>query len=108
GVLCRDSPSFPAPANSQLASFMSSIHPVNGHPPVLWDQIPPMVQTALSVIMETAERRIVMLERGVAELKEQLRRNSQNSSRPPSADGPHWATSRRVAAPSLQGAPCLR
>ena len=58
-------------------------------PPELWDQIPPMVQTALSVIMERAERRIVMLEREVAELKEQLRRNSQNSSKPPSSDGPH-------------------
>ncbi len=55
----------------------------------LWDQIPPVVQAALLVIMEEAKRRIATLECAVAELKEQLRRNSQNSSKPPSSDEPH-------------------
>jgi hypothetical protein len=55
--------------------------------PELWDQIPPMGQTALLAIMEVAERRIALLEREVAELKEQ-RRNSQNSSQPPSSTVP--------------------
>src|SRR5881296_2235075 len=58
-------------------------------PPQLWDQIPPAVQAALLVIIEGYERRVTVLERAVAELKEQARRNSQNSSKPPSTDGPH-------------------
>jgi transposase len=58
-------------------------------PPELWDQIPPAVQAVLMVIIDGYERRITALEREVAELKEQVRRNSQNSSKPPSSDGPH-------------------
>lgn len=41
------------------------------------------------MIIDGYERRIVRLEREVAEVREQLRRNSQNSSKPPSSDGPH-------------------
>jgi transposase len=57
-------------------------------PQELWGQIPPLVQAALWVVIESEERRIAVLEAEVAELKEQLQRNSQNSSRPPSTDGP--------------------
>jgi transposase len=58
-------------------------------PAELWDQIPLPVQAAIWVLMEGYERRIVALEAEGAELKEQLNQNSQNSSRPPAADGPH-------------------
>jgi transposase len=58
-------------------------------PPELWEQIPPAVQALLLMIIEGYERRITALEREVAELKEQVRRTSQNSSKPPSSDGPH-------------------
>src|SRR5713101_5943746 len=58
-------------------------------PPELWAQIPAPAQAALSMIIDGYERRIVRLEREVAEVREQLRRNSQNSSKPPSSDGPH-------------------
>lgn len=57
-------------------------------PRELWDQIPPPVQAALEVLLESYERRIAALEAEVAAVKEQLRQNSQNSSRPPSTDGP--------------------
>jgi transposase len=58
-------------------------------PSELWEQIPPHVQAVLWVVCDGYERRIAALEREVAELKEQVRRNSQNSSKPPSSDGPH-------------------
>ena len=58
-------------------------------PPELWDQIPPAVQAALGVILDGYERRMMGLEQKVAELKEELRRTSQNSSKPPSSDGAH-------------------
>lgn len=57
-------------------------------PPELWEQIPAASQVALLVLIETYERRLVALETEVAALKEQLQQNSQNSSRPPSTDGP--------------------
>jgi transposase len=64
-------------------------------PPVVWDQIPPHIQAASRVMVEGYERRIATLEAEVGELKsevrelkEQLGQNSQNSSRPPSSDGP--------------------
>ena len=57
-------------------------------PKELWDQIPLPVQAAVWVLIESYERRIAALEAEVAELKEQLQQNSQNSSRPPSTDGP--------------------
>jgi transposase len=65
-------------------------------PPELWDRIPPEVQAALWVVMEGYERRLATLEAEVTglrsevgELKARLGQNSQNSSRPPSSDGPH-------------------
>src|SRR5712692_1819611 len=58
-------------------------------PPELWAQIPAPAPAALWMIIDGYERRIVRLEREVAEVREQLRRNSQNSSKPPSSDGPH-------------------
>lgn len=58
-------------------------------PPELWEQIPAASQAALLVLSENYERRIGAREAEVAGLKEQLQQNSQNSSRPPSTDGPH-------------------
>jgi transposase len=57
-------------------------------PKELWDQIPPAAQAALWMLIESYERRIAALEVEVAELKARLGQNSQNSSRPPSTDGP--------------------
>jgi len=54
----------------------------------LWEQIPAASQAGLLVLIENYERRIAALEAEVAALKEQLQQNSQNSSRPPSTDGP--------------------
>src|SRR5918999_1895784 len=55
-------------------------------PPEVWEQIPPAAQAALWLLIEGYERRIAALEAQVAELRERLNQNSQNSSRPPSAD----------------------
>jgi transposase len=57
-------------------------------PKELWEQIPVASQAALRVLIASYEQRIVALEAEVAALKEQLQQNSQNSSRPPSTDGP--------------------
>src|SRR5437868_14785453 len=57
-------------------------------PQELWDQLPPQLQATIWVMVEGYERRITALEAEVAELKERLNQNSQNSSRPPSSDGP--------------------
>src|SRR5437867_3489522 len=64
-------------------------------PQELWDQIPAHVQAALWVVVDSYEQRIATLEAQVAgrqgevrELKAQLNQTSQNSSRPPSSDGP--------------------
>jgi len=57
-------------------------------PKELWDRIPPDIQAALWVVVAGYEQRMSALEAEVAELKERLNQNSQNSSRPPSADGP--------------------
>ena len=64
-------------------------------PQELWDQIPAHVQAALWVVVDGYEQRIATLEAQVAglqgevrELKAQLNQTSQNSSRPPSSDGP--------------------
>ena len=65
-------------------------------PRELWDQIPLPVQAALWLVVEGYEQRIASLEAEVVALKgelqevrAQLGQNSQNSSRPPSSDGPH-------------------
>ena len=57
-------------------------------PPEVWEQIPPAAQAAIWVMVEGYERRIAALEAQVAELRERLNQNSQNSSRPPSTDAP--------------------
>ena len=64
-------------------------------PQELWDQIPAPVQAALWVVVDGYEQRMATLAAQVAglqgevrELKEQLNQTSQNSSRPPSSDGP--------------------
>jgi transposase len=54
----------------------------------LWEQIPPPVQAAVGVLIESYEHRLAALEAALAALKEQLQQNSPNSSRPPSTDGP--------------------
>src|SRR5713226_6606474 len=61
----------------------------------LWDQIPPHLQAAIWIMVEGYERRIAALEAEVGELKGEIRelrgqlnQTSQNSSRPPSSDGP--------------------
>lgn len=61
-------------------------------PPIpveLWEQIPPHVQAVLWVVFDRYEARIAKLEAEVAELKAQHNQSSQNSSKPPSSDGPH-------------------
>jgi len=53
-----------------------------------WEQIPPPVQAVLWVVLERYEARIASLEAEVGELKARLQQSSQNSSKPPSTDGP--------------------
>ncbi len=57
-------------------------------PKELWDRIPLEIQAALRVVIDGYEQRIAALEAQVAALQVQLQQNSQNSSRPPSSDGP--------------------
>src|SRR3989442_13904779 len=54
----------------------------------LWNRIPLEIQAALWVVVDGYEQRIAALEVQVAALQAQLQQNSQNSSRPPSSDGP--------------------
>src|SRR5262245_25680255 len=61
-------------------------------PPIpieLWEQIPLHVQAVLWEVFDRYEVRIAKLEAEVAELRAQRNQNSQNSSKPPSSDGPH-------------------
>jgi transposase len=61
-------------------------------PPIpieLWEQIPLHVQAVLWEVFDRYGVRIAKLEAEVAELKAQRNQNSQNSSKPPSSDGPH-------------------
>jgi len=61
-------------------------------PPIpveLWEQIPRHVQAVLWEVFDRYEARIAKLEAEVAELKAHRDQNSQNSSKPPSSDGPH-------------------
>jgi transposase len=57
-------------------------------PPDLWERIPPDIQAALWVVIEGYEQRIATLEAELVALKTRVNQNSQNSSRPPSSDGP--------------------
>lgn len=57
-------------------------------PQELWDRIPLEIQAALWVVVDGYEQRIAALEAQGAALQAQLKQNSQNSSRPPSSDGP--------------------
>jgi transposase len=50
-------------------------------PQLIWDRLPPETQAAVSVLVQSFERRI-------ADLEEKLNKNSTNSSRPPSSDPP--------------------
>src|SRR5215470_2532343 len=61
-------------------------------PPIsveLWEQILLHVQAVLWEVFDRYEARIARLEAEVAELQAQRNQNSQNSSKPPSSDGPH-------------------
>src|SRR5215468_4928472 len=68
-------------------------------PPIpreLWEQIPLPVRAVVEVIIDEQAQRIAALETQVVSLQKQLRvlrerlsQNSQNSSKPPSSDGPH-------------------
>jgi transposase len=55
----------------------------------VWEQAPDPVQVVMSAMVEYYERRITQLEADVRELTARLNQNSQNSSNPPSSDGPH-------------------
>ena len=55
----------------------------------MWEQIPAPIQAAIGVMVESYEQCIAVLAAEVAALREQLNQTSQNSSRPPSTDGPH-------------------
>ncbi len=60
-------------------------------PQPIWDQLPPEAQAAVSVLVQSFERRI-------AELEERLNKDSTNSSKPPSTDPP--SLKRRPPAPA--------
>jgi transposase len=57
-------------------------------PHELWGRIPLDIQAAIWAVVESYERRMAALAAEVAELKEQLGQNSQNSSWPPATDSP--------------------
>jgi transposase len=57
---------------------MSDAPPI---PEPLWDTVPPEAQAAIRALLTTLERRI-------ADLEEQVNKNSTNSSKPPSSDPP--------------------
>ena len=55
----------------------------------VWEQAPEPVQVVMSAMVEYYEQRIAQLEAEVRDLTARLNQNSQNSSKPPSSDGPH-------------------
>ena len=61
-----------------------------------WHQTPPAVQEFVLSLLA----RVEALEAEVVELREQLNRNSSNSSQPPSSDGPEVAS--KPARPAKQ------
>src|SRR6478752_10423690 len=60
-------------------------------PQALWDTLSPEVQAAVSGLVQSFEKRL-------ADLEEQLGKNSTNSSKPPSSDPP--SVKRRPPAPA--------
>jgi len=58
-------------------------------PEEVWQQAPEAVQVVLSGLVTYYEQRITQLETEVRELTARLNQTSQNSSKPPSSDGPH-------------------
>ena len=58
-------------------------------PVEVWEQAPEAVQVVMHAMVEYYEQRIAQLEVEVRELTARLNQNSQNSSKPPSSDGPH-------------------
>src|SRR6185436_6067511 len=58
-------------------------------PVEVWEQAPEAVQVVMGAMVEYYERRIAKLESEVRELTARLNQTSQNSSKPPSSDGPH-------------------
>jgi transposase len=58
-------------------------------PAELWKQLPVALQVVISALGEHYEQRIAVLEAQVRELTARLNQTSQNSSKPPSSDGPH-------------------
>src|SRR3954470_733913 len=58
-------------------------------PEEVWEQAPEAVQVVLSGLVTSYEQRIAQLEAEVREVTARLNQNSQNSSKPPSSDGPH-------------------
>jgi transposase len=57
--------------------------------PELWDSIPPAAQAAVLGALAALQAQITGLESRVAELEAQLRKDSTNSSKPPSTTHPH-------------------
>jgi transposase len=58
-------------------------------PVEVWEQAPDSVQVVMSARVEYYGQRIATLEAEVRELTGRLKQNSQNSSKPPSSEGPH-------------------
>jgi transposase len=58
-------------------------------PVELWEQLSEPLQVVISAMVEYYEQRIAKLEAEVRDLTARLNQNSQNSSKPPSSDGPH-------------------
>jgi len=58
-------------------------------PEELWEQLSKPLQVVISAMVEYYEQRIAKLEAEVRELTARLNQTSQNSSKPPSSDGPH-------------------
>jgi len=58
-------------------------------PAEVWEQAPEPVQVVMGAMVEYYEQRIATLEAEVREVTARLNQSSQNSSKPPSSDGPH-------------------
>src|SRR3954468_315820 len=58
-------------------------------PVEVWEQAPEPVQIVMSAMVAYYGQRIARLEAEVREVTARLNQNSQNSSKPPSSDGPH-------------------